>query len=181
MQSIFELFSSNVMILAHVAVTLCLLGFVLVTVMPMMSRHNAIINEISRLRDDLRDSDDRHRRAEQRLIDEQRRHRQLLSKIGDDIYEVCPLQPEDFDTVRDIDTNLKALRDEEPDLESVPQVMLSEQPSMMTAEHEFQPFRESVTDISVLHGELDGPLDDSINDESDPLTRALKISKAIRR
>ena len=51
---------------------------------------------------------------------------------------------------------------------------------MMTAEHEFQPFRESVTDISVLHGELDGPLDDSINDESDPLTRALKISKAIR-
>lgn len=176
MQSIIEILSSDVMILVHVAVTLCLLVFAVVTVIPLLGRQNALFRETAQLRDELRESDDRHRRAEQRLTDEQRRHRRLLSKIGDDIYEARPLEPGDFDTVRDIDAvSLTASRGVEHDFEHLPQIMLAEQPRLGD-----EPFRESVMDITAQHSELDGPLDDSINDESDPLTRALQISKAIR-
>lgn len=180
MQSIVELLSSDVMMLVHISVTLCLLIFAVVSVMFLISRQNAAYREIAQLRDELRDSGDRHRRAQQRLTDEQRRHRQLLSKIGDDIYDARPLEPGDFDSVRDIDAvNLNGVRNAESGFENPQRVMLSEQP-IHVAEPELAPFNGSVTNVGAQYEALEGPLDDSINDESDPLTRALQISKAIR-
>lgn len=43
------------------------------------------------------------------------------------------------------------------------------------------PLSAAVTNISTQDSDLDGPIGDSINDESDPLTRALQISKVTNR
>lgn len=161
-----------------------LLIFGLVFSAQMVSRQRRLWRENVDLRDEINCMRERREESLKRLTDEQGRHRKLLSKIGDDIYDVHPLLPADFDCVRQLGSS-KPLRvsldashadDLMPPQSSNDSRYLEKgstaEPALISA---------TVSDISGQHMDLEGPVDDSIDDDSDPLTRALKISKAIGR
>lgn len=164
--------------------TFGLLIFALVFSAQVISRQRRLWRENTDLKDEINCMQQRREEAIKRLTDEQARHRKLLSKIGDDIYDVHPLLPEDFDCVRQLDSpdTLRVRVDTSEAAEPLPpQSSNDSRYADKVAFSETVQVSATVSDISGHHIDLEGPIDDSIDDESDPLTRALKISKAISR
>ncbi len=183
MQILYGFLSSDTWLVMQFVAIFGLVVFAFVFSAQVQTQQRILARENEELRNEVDGLTVRREQAVRRLADEQDRHRNLLAKIGDDIYDVHPLTPEDFDSVSKRD-NSQPVR-VSLDLSNSDE-MMAPQPSNDSRFAQTDPRPEptlmlaTVSDISGHKLELEGPVDDRTDADSDPLTRALKISKAIR-
>lgn len=176
MQVLHVFATSTIGVFLHVALTVALFALVVWTVRKTASDQQNLIRENALLDREVGDLTDRLTR----LSDGQRQHHEVLCKIGDHIEDIAALVPQDFDSLRCQQAVVEG---------DGPIIYLDELAD--TGDHDthedriepdlLMPVSAVVADIAGQRAVRNAPLDDKPKDESDPLTRALHLSKSSSR
>ncbi len=174
MQVLHVFATSTIGVFLHVALTLALFGVVVWTMRRTARNQQNLIRENALLEREINDLSDQLTR----LYNGQRQHHEVLCKIGDHIEDVVALVPEDFDSLR---CQQAGVGGDEPIINLHELANTSDYDS--TDSERIEPDlllhgSALVSDVSGQSALRNAPLDDSTNDESDPLTRALHLSKS---